>query len=136
MFLWRVAAVPEGLPAILSVVLSIDVQQMAKQNAIVKNFSSVETLGSSSVIATDKTGPLTKNEMTILRVITSNGVATLEGVGYASAGRSLVQMGRWLGISWRKWSSCLQVAPTATFRTIRARRSPETGSPTSFSSAS
>ena len=68
-----VAAVPEGLPAILSVVLALGVQRMARQNAVVKHLSSVETLGSASVICTDKTGTLTRSEMTIERVVTASG---------------------------------------------------------------
>ena len=70
-----VAAVPEGLPAILSVVLAIGVQRMARRNAVVKKLSSVETLGSASVICTDKTGTLTRNEMTIERIVTASGAA-------------------------------------------------------------
>jgi len=82
-----VAAVPEGLPAILSVVLALGVQRMAKHNAIVKKLSSVETLGSASVIASDKTGTLTRAEMTIERVMTASGGTHVTGVGYAPQGR-------------------------------------------------
>jgi P-type Ca2+ transporter type 2C len=81
-----VAAVPEGLPAILAVVLALGVQRMTRHNAIVKNLSSVETLGSASVICSDKTGTLTRSEMTIERVITASGAARISGVGYAPVG--------------------------------------------------
>ncbi|WP_240792260.1 MULTISPECIES: cation-translocating P-type ATPase [unclassified Salinibacterium] len=84
-----VAAVPEGLPTILSVVLAIGVQRMAKRNAVVKKLSSVEALGSASVICTDKTGTLTRNEMTIERVVTLSGRAEISGVGYKPSGAVL-----------------------------------------------
>lgn len=82
-----VAAVPEGLPAILSVVLALGVQRMAAHNAVVKTLSSVETLGSASVICSDKTGTLTRSEMTIERVSTASGDTRVTGVGYAPLGR-------------------------------------------------
>jgi P-type Ca2+ transporter type 2C len=82
-----VAAVPEGLPAVLSVVLSIGVQQMARRHAVVKTLSSVETLGSASIICSDKTGTLTRNEMTVRRVATVSGRCQVTGVGYAPDGR-------------------------------------------------
>jgi len=81
-----VAAVPEGLPAILSMVLALGVQRMSQRNAIVKNLSSVETLGSASVICTDKTGTLTRSEMTIERLMTASGAARITGVGYVPQG--------------------------------------------------
>ena len=81
-----VAAVPEGLPAILTVILAIGVQRMARQRAIVKKLSSVETLGSASVICTDKTGTLTRNEMTIQRIVTHSGEVSVSGTGYRPEG--------------------------------------------------
>jgi len=81
-----VAAVPEGLPAILSVVLAIGVRRMARHHAIVKQLASVETLGSASVIASDKTGTLTRGEMTLQRVMTASGRIDITGVGYAPEG--------------------------------------------------
>jgi calcium-translocating P-type ATPase len=82
-----VAAVPEGLPAILSLVLALGVQRMAKRKAVVKTLSSVETLGSASVICSDKTGTLTRSEMTIERIMTASGGSRVTGVGYAPLGR-------------------------------------------------
>ena len=82
-----VAAVPEGLPAILSVVLAMGVRRMAHHHAIVKKLASVETLGSASVIASDKTGTLTRGEMTVQRVQTASGRVDITGVGYAPEGR-------------------------------------------------
>lgn len=85
-----VAAVPEGLPTILSVVLALGVQRMAAQRAIVKRLSSVETLGSASVICSDKTGTLTCNEMTVRAVVTPLGRVDVTGSGYRPEGELLV----------------------------------------------
>jgi magnesium-transporting ATPase (P-type) len=85
-----VAAVPEDLPAFLSVVLALGVQRMAAKHAIVKKLSSVETLGSASVICSDKTGTLTRNEMTIQRVVTRSGEVAVTGIGYRPEGELLV----------------------------------------------
>ncbi len=88
-----VAAVPEGLVAILSLVLALGVRAMARRHAVLKDLHSVETLGSASVICTDKTGTLTRNEMTLRTIVTASGMVELSGTGYAPDGSMTVVAG-------------------------------------------
>ena len=81
-----VSAIPEGLPAVLTITLALGVGKMAKQQAIIRKLASVETLGSTTVICSDKTGTLTKNEMTVCRIATASKVIEVSGSGYDPAG--------------------------------------------------
>ncbi|WP_436644268.1 cation-transporting P-type ATPase [Microbaculum sp. FT89] len=93
-----VAAIPEGLPAVLTITLAVGVQAMARRNAIVRRLPAIETLGSVSVICTDKTGTLTRNEMMVASVAVTGHLFSFEGTGYEPEGAVLLADSRVNGL--------------------------------------
>ncbi|HDZ17003.1 MAG TPA: cation-translocating P-type ATPase [archaeon] len=98
-----VSAVPEGLIVVITVVMSIGMRKMADRNALVRKLTAVETLGRVNVICSDKTGTLTKNEMTVVKVFLDGNDYDVEGVGYALDGKIIDNSGKEVSVSYENY---------------------------------
>jgi len=103
-----VSAVPEGLPAVVTVTLALGARELARRNSIIRKLSSAETLGAVTVICSDKTGTLTKGEMTVREIYVDNRTVEVTGVGYKSEGEFLLDKARFSQGNTRSLISCFE----------------------------
>lgn len=117
-----VAAIPEGLPAVVTICLALGVQRMHRKNALVRKLKSIETLGSTDIICADKTGTITKNEMTVKQIFVNNNLIDVTGEGYDTEGHFLFKNKK---IDSEKFKVLLEIAASCNNAVL-----PEFGDPT------